>query len=837
MYKKIREIFFKYKKNILIIFLILFFICTIIYDSENIKSILEKPNDTFKEIKSTFVLLFISVVGKIIILFVVICIYFNVHHLIEIKRLKNRLNLWANLSYYVNQVGEEVFNELPIGIILIDNIFHKIQWINNYASNILKNPVLNTFLKDVNFSMADLLNSSHNKIVLHIGEEDFDCIYKKEFNVFYLFNVTEREKIQKLYNQKTPTLIFLSFDNLDNSFKKLDLSEQSQIKVEYLSSLSDFFEIYESYLKQLTDDKFLILLNYHQLEKIIADKFSILKTIRNISNKYKLKITLSMGVACYNLPYNQLSNYAQNALELAQKRGGDQVVVNIENQKLQYFGATTTSLGTDSKISARINSEIIEDFILKHKSCFIMGHMHPDLDSLGSMIIFYKIALAINKNYEHYLIIDEPKTDSNFKFIYQDLHKEEKSLTNIIITTEQAMKMIDENSLLVIVDTQNLDIVNSPELLNLTSNVIIFDHHRATEDIINNKFSYVNSTASSTVEILIELINFFKYNINITPFEASLMYGGMVIDTNYFTSRTNSRTLEAAAQLIYLGADSSKVKFWLREELNQILEMNELISKMEIYMDRFAIVKNNKICNDRSFLAKISENVLNIQKIDAAFTISKLKDNKIGISARSYGEINVHIIMEQIGGGGHINSAATQIESDNLDEIILQLKNILFLEYKESLKNMKIILLEDIKNKGKKNDIIQINSGYGNFLIKEQKAILADDKNIKKIKQEKILKEEQNKKYKLLMQQVKKDIDDKKIDIMVKIGPQGKMYGKITLNQIIEEFNKKYSILINKKQISLESEINSLGKYKANVFLTPEIVASFIINIQDIEKK
>jgi ribosomal protein L9 len=254
-------------------------------------------------------------------------------------------------------------------------------------------------------------------------------------------------------------------------------------------------------------------------------------------------------------------------------------------------------------------------------------------------------------------------------------------------------------------------------------------------------------------------------------------------------------------------------------------------------MDRFAIVKNNKICNDRSFLAKISENVLNIQKIDAAFTISKLKDNKIGISARSYGEINVHIIMEQIGGGGHINSAATQIESDNLDEIILQLKNILFLEYKESLKNMKIILLEDIKNKGKKNDIIQINSGYGNFLIKEQKAILADDKNIKKIKQEKILEEEQNKKYKLLMQQVKKDIDDKKIDIIVKIGPQGKMYGKITLNQIIEEFNKKYSILINKKQIFLESEINSLGKYKANVFLTPDIVASFIINIQDIEKK
>ncbi|MDC9031789.1 50S ribosomal protein L9 [Columbia Basin potato purple top phytoplasma] len=837
MYKKNRSKIFNYKKSILILFLIIFFIYTFKFDKDNITKICNSPDQALYEIRSALINLLVSILGKIVIFLVLLCLYYNFYHLVEIKRLKNRLNLWANLSYYINQVGEEVFNELPIGIVLVDNVFHKIQWINNYANNILKKPDLDAYLKDVNSSMFELLESSNNKVVLHIGEEVFDCLYKKEFNVFYLFNVTEREQIKEIYNQKTPTLIFVSFDNLDNSFKKLDLSEQSQIKVEYLSALSDFFEIYESYLKQLSDDKFLVLLNYYQLENIIKDKFSILKTVRDISNKYKLKITLSIGVACYNLPYNKISNYAQNALELAQKRGGDQAVVNVENKKILYFGATTTSLGTDSKISARINSEIIEDLILKHQNCFIMGHIHPDLDSLGSMILFYKIASSINTNYKHYLIIDEDKTDANFKFIYQDLFQEEKHLAKQIIKTSQAIKMINENSLLVIVDTQSLDIVNSPELLKLTSNVIILDHHRATENTINNIFSYVNSMASSTVEILTEFISFFKYSIEITPLEASLIYGGMVIDTNYFTARTSSRTLEAAAKLLSLGADVAKVKFWLREELNKILEMNELIAKMELYMGKFAIIRNNKICNDRSFLAKISEYVLNIQSVDAAFTVSKLQDNKIGISARSYSEINVQIIMEQMGGGGHINSAATQIESDSLDDIISQLKNILSLEYKESLKNMKIILLEDVKNRGKKNDIIEIKYGYGNFLIKEKKALLATEQNIKQIKKEQILQEEAHKKHNLLMQQVKKDIDDKQIDIIVNIGPQGKMYGKITLQQIVDEFHNKYNILINKKKLVLESEINSLGKYKANVFLTKDIIASFIINIKDLDKK
>ncbi|MEZ0180120.1 50S ribosomal protein L9 ['Camptotheca acuminata' phytoplasma] len=839
MYKKIREKIFNYGKIILFFLFIIIIIDIVKRDIPQINKLLNEQGnlkEQVNEIKKIFLTLFLSLFGKIIIFLIFIGIFYNVRHFFAIKKLKERLSLWAQLSYYVEQVGEEVFNELPIGIILIDNTNHKIQWINNYANMILGNPDLNTSLDQVNSEMYELLNYEEKTTILNIDNKNFDCLYKKKLNVFYFFNVSERENIKTLYRQKTPVLIHLSFDNLENSLKNLDFSEQSQIKVEYLGALSDFFEIYDGYLNQISDDKFLILMNRDQLENIIYDKFSILKTIRDISNKYNFKITLSIGVACYNLPFNKLSNYSQNALELAQKRGGDQVVVNIEGQNMKYFGATTSFLETNSKISARVNSEILEEILKKHKNAFIMGHIQSDLDALGSIIAFYKIAAAINNDYSHYLIIDEEKNDNNFKFIYQDLIKEEKDLSKQIITTKKALKMIDKDSLLVIVDTQNQNIISSPELLNYTSNIVIIDHHRATDKVIDNIFSYVDPLASSTVEILMEIISFFKYEIKFTPLEASFLYGGILIDTNYFTNRTSARTLEVAAKLISLGAESSKVKFWLKEELSQILEMNKLISEMEVYMEKFAIIKNDHNFNDRTFLAKLSENVLNIQNIQASFAVSKLEENKIGISARSYGDINVQIIMEQMGGGGHINSAATQIEGDNLDTVIEELKNILILEYKESLKNMKIILLEDVKNKGNKNDIIKINSGYGNFLIKENKAMLATEQNIQQIKKQIKLEEENIIKHNLLMQKLKKDIDNKQIDIIATVGPKGKIYGKITLKQIQEEFFNKHKIVINKKKLFLESEINSLGKYKVNVMLTKDITASFFLNIKNVEK-
>ncbi|EMR14486.1 MULTISPECIES: 50S ribosomal protein L9 [16SrII (Peanut WB group)] len=824
-----------YKKIFLFIILIGTFLYMTFLDYDNIKLLIHNPNKEIQEVKKIIIKLFFSILGKLVIFFIFLSIYMHFQRSLKIKRLQKRLALWSKLSYYIDKIGEEVFNELTIGIIVINTANNTIEWINTYANKIFNNPDINTSLNLINNQMAELLNikEKEQQIVLKIKDKYFDCLYKKEFNVFYLFDATQREKVQTLYHRSTPALIFLSFDNLENSLKNLDFSEQSQIKVEYLSAISDFFEIYETYLKQLSDDKFLLLLKREQLENMILEKFSILKNIRNISEKYKLNITLSMGIACYNLPFNQLAYYSQSALELAQKRGGDQVVINIENQKIQYFGATKTSLNTNSKIVSRVNSEIIKDLIQKHNNCFFMSHKNPDLDAFGSMIAIYKIASILNSDQDHYIIIDTIFMEKNFKNIYENLNKENPKLLKNIINANKANKIINKNSLIIIVDNQHLEILDNNELLNLTDNIIIIDHHRSSEKIISNKFAYIDASSSSTVEMIMELIYFLNHPVYISPLEATIMYGGMIIDTNFFTSRTSARTLEVASRLINMGAESQKIKLWLRQDFDQILEMNRLLSRMEIYMKKFAIITSDKPINDRSFLAKVAENSLNVQNIEAAFVIGELSDNQIGISARSCSDnINVQIIMEQMNGGGHINSAASQIKNSNIDNVLLELKNILKNEYQEGNENMKIILLEDLSDKGKKEEIIQVNPGFGNYLIRTKKALLANPQNIKYLEQNKKIKEEKEQQKIILMTKLKEEIEDKQITFQIKIGPNGEMHGKITPKNIIDELYKSHNILLDKPKIILDNEINALGIYKANIILKDNIIAALTINVK-----
>ncbi|WP_349402076.1 LSU ribosomal protein L9p [Candidatus Phytoplasma solani] len=841
--------FLKNKHNIKLIItiaIIVLFLLGLIYDYKSISDFFQKidvlTNNQNPDIRhkndnlaSNFTFWVFAFFGKITLISFIISFLLYVKKNNQNKRLKAKLTLWSKLSFHVSQIGEEVLNELPIGIILIDSNSKEIQWLNPYANLILKNPEINTPLSKINESMLFLTEKEEEKTIITLKKEKFECFYKKDLNVFYLFNATEKENIKQLFRDKSLALAMITFDNLEESLIRYDLSDQSQIQGEYLSALSDFIEPYEGYLKQLIDDRFLLLLNRQNLDKMLENKFSILDTVRKISHKYQLKVTLSMGIACWNLPYDQLSIYSQNAIELAQKRGGDQVVVNIENKKIKYFGAKIAALSKQSKVSIRVNAQNLVDIVKKYLHFFIMGHNYTDLDSLGSMIAFYKIAFSLKPEVNHYIIVDEAKLDKSILPVYQQLLQQETSPFINIITTKKASQMINSNDAIVLVDTQIKDTLNSPELLSLTNNIVVIDHHRATEEIIPSIFAYVDSSASSTVELLVEIMDFLEEEIKITSFEASIMYAGILIDTNSFIYRTSSRTFEVVSRLKDWGADGIKVKSWLRKNFDNVLETNALVSKMEIFMDRFAIIGSNKIYDNRSFLAQVAENVLNISSIDAAFMIAKIAENKIAISARSYNQINVQTIMEQMGGGGHFNSAATQIEGDNVQIVIQNLKHLLNLEYEKGDANMEIILLTDIPNKGKKHDIIKVNNGYGNFLIQTQKALLADKNNLAKIQQNQILEKQKKQNYELLMQKLKTEIDDKTISLDIQVGPKGKVYGKITLKQIADEFQKVHHIIIDRRKISLENEITSVGIYHVYVNLTEQIKATFFLNV--IERK
>ncbi|MDO9628401.1 MAG: 50S ribosomal protein L9 [Acholeplasmataceae bacterium] len=776
-----------------------------------------------------FFLLLLMLSGMILV-FAAFYISLNYQARQKVKTLQNRLSMWTKLSYHVNQVGDEVFNELPIGIIALDDDF-EIKWANPHAKSIFDPKIAGKNLKDVHPQLH--LSAMNNRIEfsIQIKNETYDVIYRSEYKFFYLFNVTEREHVKQRYQDQIPALGIIYLDNLDEALGSMDVSEQSSLKGEYLAAIADWANKYDGFLKPYADERLIVVLYRKQLNLIIQDKFDILDKIRSISTANQVRVSISMGVASWDVDYEELGIYAQNAVELAEKRGGDQVVVNIQDQKIIYFGAKSDAAAKSSRVGVRINAQTIKDFTDKATNIFVMGHNQADLDAFGSMIAVYHMAKVSKKPVR--IVIDEAKLDNTVIKVYDLLKEKMPSFTENVVTSEVAVTEVNDDSLLIVVDSQSPKIVMSQELLKKVNKLIVIDHHRVGEDTFDAIFSFIEPYASSTIELVMELLNFYNMEeeIKITPFEATIMYGGLVVDTNNFSYRTGSRTFEVASKLKDLGADITDVKLWLRRDLMRTLEINKLLGNVEIFLDRFAFAVTSDIYDDRILLAQVAESLLQINGIDAAFMISRMGNDKVGVSARSYQQVNVQILMEAFGGGGHLNSAAAQIENQSITEVYNQLKTYLELEYGGGGELVKVILLEDVKGKGKKDDVIEVASGFGQFLVTQKKAMLASDENLNalnKAKEEAFLSQQR---HIDLMKKLKSEIDNKKVTLGIQIGQDGKLFGSVTTKQIVEAFEEAHHILIDKKKVELSSDINSVGIYTATVSLHKDIKALFEVHI------
>lgn len=771
---------------------------------------------------------FIVITTLLIILLVGIFIFISYSQRKKIDKLNNRLGMWTKLSYHVNQVGDEIFNELPIGILAYDDDF-EIKWINNYSNVIFNKNLINLDVEDVNLELYDMLEKNLTRGTVKIEDKLYDVVNKVELRFIYLFDVTEREKLKIKYNEQLPAMGIMYLDNLDESLANLDVSEQSSIRGEYLSAIDDWVTTHKSYLKPYGDDRLVFLTHYKNLENMMKTKFDILESIRNISSANGIRVSLSIGIASWDVPYVELGIYAQNAIDLAEKRGGDQAVVNIQGRKIEYFGAKLDASGKSSRVGARINAQTIRDFIKKASNVFIMGHNQADLDAFGSMLAVYHLAKFDKK--EVYKVADFELLDSTVQKVIDEVSERESSINENLITSNEALAKINDDSLLIVVDTQSARIVMNKEVLNAVSNVVLIDHHRVSDEGFEATFSYIEPSASSAIELIIELFSFYEDGaLSFGPLEASIMYGGLVLDTNNFTVRTGTRTFEVAHKLRELGADPALVKIWLRKDLKRTLGINKLVSSIEVYMDKFAFMVSDEVQMDRIILAQASEEALLIDGLDAAFTIAKV-GNVIAVSARSTPNINVQIIMEYIGGGGHLNSAAAQIDDKTILEVYEEIKKYINIEYNTEGEEMDIILLEDVKGRGKKDQVIKVAQGYGNFLIKQGKAIVATDENVKSLEQTKQEALEREENHLKLMEKLSEEISAKSVNMTIQIGQDGKLFGSITTKAIAEEFEKQNGIHLDRKKIELSSEINSVGIYTATISLHPKVKATFEINV------
>ncbi len=309
------------------------------------------------------------------------------------------------------------------------------------------------------------------------------------------------------------------------------------------------------------------------------------------------------------------------------------------------------------------------------------------------------------------------------------------------------------------------------------------------------------------------------------------MLTGIVVDTNNFTFRCGSRAFEAASRLREQGADMIMVRKLLRNDYSIQMKMNKYITTAKVILNQFAIVVVDEFIEDRTLLAQISESLLNIDGIDASFTIARTSTEDISISARSYEHVNVQIIMEELGGGGHLNSAATQMKNSTLEEAEGNLSIILKRDYEIGDKQMKVILLEDIKGRGNRNDIIDVATGYGNYLLTNKKGILATDETLKVLQNSLDLEKTKLEDELKMMNKIKEEIESKVVNVYIKFGADGRVFGSITTKQICEELESQYGIQVDKRKVNLPLEINTVGVFTASINLHKEVTAQLEINV------
>ena len=417
-------------------------------------------------------------------------------------------------------------------------------------------------------------------------------------------------------------------------------------------------------------DTFIAIFEKQNLKRIEEKKFDILDVIKEEDISGKMQITLSIAMS--NEGKNNYEKYkcAQSALDIVLGRGGDQAIVREDN-KYHFYGGRTKEVEKRTKVKARIVSHALEELIKNAKDVIIMGHSNSDIDCMGSAIGIYRLATELNK--QAYIVSETYGTSLD---LFMKGLKEEEDYKNAIIDKNEALSKISNETLLVIVDTHKKDYVEVPELLEKTSKIAVIDHHRRSTNYIENAtLTFQEVYASSAAELVTEIIEYAEVEIELTEFEAEALYAGIMMDTKAFTFKTGVRTFEAAAYLRKSGVDIIKVKKWFQSDLKTYHKISTIVGDAETIYDSIAISVYEEEDKDANIIcAKAADELLTINNITASFVIGKLGD-KVCISGRSIGDVNVQIILEKLGGGGHITLAGAQVEGMTIQEVKQELIN------------------------------------------------------------------------------------------------------------------------------------------------------------------
>ncbi len=487
---------------------------------------------------------------------------------------------------------------------------------------------------------------------------------KKEYMVMvYFINITENVTLQQKYKDTRSCVEIISIDNYEENMQLIDTEEKPQIIAEIDKAILEWANQTNGILIKTDHNRYICVFEQRYLESVKEDKFSILDKIKEINTREKIPFTLSIAISNEGDTDKEKYKSAQMAMDLVLGRGGDQAVIR-ENDIYRFFGGRAQEVEKRTKVKARVVAHALENLIRESDKVMIMGHTNPDIDAMGSSMGIYRLAKSLEKN--AYIIHDGEATAlENFKI---ELEKEPE-YEDVLITKEVALENIEENTLLVIVDTHKRNFVEAPELLEKVEKIVVIDHHRRSEDYIEDAtLTFQEVYASSAAELVTELLQYAETNVQLKTIEAESLYAGIMMDTKNFTFKTGVRTFEAAAYLRRCGVDIIRVKKWFQSDLFSFNKIAEIVKSAEMVNDTIAVAINpNKEKDTNLVCAKAADELLTISDITASFVLGDMGD-KICISGRSIGDINVQVILEKLGGGGHITLAGAQVENMTMEE-------------------------------------------------------------------------------------------------------------------------------------------------------------------------
>ena len=453
-----------------------------------------------------------------------------------------------------------------------------------------------------------------------------------------------------------------------------------------------------------------------------------------------------------------------------------------------------------------------------------------DADAFASSLEMAKIVDALGRTSK--IVFDSNHIDTTVDLIYQQIQKQHTNILDYFISPKEAIQKMTDETLLILVDCQNEKILLDQRVYLKAKKVALIDHHRRSPHSISNyDFLYSQPSASSTVELVTELIEFIDENVEITSTIATWMLLGIMVDTNNLLYRTNHQTFQVLARLYQYGADSSLAKSYLREDFASYAKRTEILNNLETFLGRYGIAVADEKIYDRQSLAKIADSIVSFQNIDAGFAIGYIEKDVVGISARSITGVNVQVIMESLGGGGHFNNAAAQLVGVSLtDARNLLIEKIKTIDKGEDL-IMKVILIKDVKGKGKVDDIIDVPAGHANYLIRSNQAIEATVDNLKKLEEKQLRLAKEQEKLLQEMRNLKVQVEQKPITIQVKVGKEGKLFGSVSTKQIVDEFKVQHNIELDKRKIIYDKDIDALGTYVIPIQLHKDVLAKITIHI------